>query len=418
MADNPAVPALPAKTKRSLFNRPKWAQAPPPDPESLSDKASAPNPDDVFSRSKQNYDAIRKDQEQKRKRKEEKARLKAEQEEARKLQDLTSSSIKRRKVTDDDYARFGVSRSSSKQPRSEIQEQDIGQDASSPSVQKHPAPSNDKVEETPLPPPCPCKPSPPLGAVVIDIDSDAEHAPIATTARPDDSDDEEFAELAAAARERQRQLQIGSTTDKTHRSPSLATNANSAAPASNPPDPVLKLLVTSRIPGTEPLLVYRKASQRLQEVREAWCKKQGFHQTMTDSVFLTYKMRKLHDITSCKSLGVEKARADDDMFMDNEEVRAGHDLNDKIALEAVTEEIFEQQKQARQAERARRAGRGPYPDPVLPPRPDSPDREELIKVILCAKGHADHKLKVKKVEYRRIFSVMHMHMSESRLTVK
>lgn len=408
MADNPAVPALTAKTKRSLFNRPKWAQAPPPDPESLPDKLSAPNPDDVFSRSKQNYDAIRKDQEQKRKRKEEKARLKAEQEEARKLQDLTSSSIKRRKVTDDDYARFGVSRSSSKQPRSDIQEQNIGQDASSPSVKKHSAPSNDKIQDIPRPSPCPGKPSPPMGAVVIDIDSESEHAPIATIAKPDDSDDEEFAELAAAARERQRQLQLGNIIDKTNRTPSLATNAFSSAHVPKPPDPVLRLLVTSQIPGTEPLLVYRKASQRLQEVREAWCKKQGFHQTMTDSVFLTYKMRKLHDITSCKSLGVEKVRADDDMFMDNDEVRAGHDLNDKIALEAVTEEIFEQQKQARQAERALRAGRGPYPDPVLPPRPDSPEREELIKVILCAKGHADHKLRVKKVEYLYIVIVMHM----------
>lgn len=70
-------------------------------------------------------------------------------------------------------------------------------------------------------------------------------------------------------------------------------------------DAVLQILVTSPIPGSRPLILARKISQRLRDVRLTWFMHQGLPEHMKDSIFLTWKGKRLFDVTSCRSLGVE-----------------------------------------------------------------------------------------------------------------
>ncbi|GKZ40163.1 hypothetical protein AbraIFM66950_002731, partial [Aspergillus brasiliensis] len=73
-----------------------------------------------------------------------------------------------------------------------------------------------------------------------------------------------------------------------------------------PKEPIVQILITSRIPNTRPLIVRRKMNQSLKDVRLAWCNRQHFNKEMQDSVFLTWKGKRLFDVTTCRSLGVHR----------------------------------------------------------------------------------------------------------------
>lgn len=70
-------------------------------------------------------------------------------------------------------------------------------------------------------------------------------------------------------------------------------------------DRIIQILITSNIENTVPLIVRRRMSQRLRDVRLAWCKRQDFDKDMTASVFLAWKGRRLFDVTTCRSLGIQ-----------------------------------------------------------------------------------------------------------------
>jgi Ubiquitin-2 like Rad60 SUMO-like len=74
-------------------------------------------------------------------------------------------------------------------------------------------------------------------------------------------------------------------------------------------------------------------SQRLRDVRVAWCKRQGFDNAMTGRVFLTWKGRRLFDVTTCKSLDIGSSTGSDWPADD-------HDSGLQIHVEAVTEELL------------------------------------------------------------------------------
>ncbi|EHA19255.1 hypothetical protein ASPNIDRAFT_188103 [Aspergillus niger ATCC 1015] len=67
---------------------------------------------------------------------------------------------------------------------------------------------------------------------------------------------------------------------------------------------IVQILITSKIPNTKPLIVRRKMNQPLKDVRLAWCNRQKFTKEMQDSVFLTWKGKRLFDVTTCRSLGI------------------------------------------------------------------------------------------------------------------
>ncbi|KAL0254757.1 hypothetical protein SLS55_009281 [Diplodia seriata] len=244
----------------------------------------------------------------------------------------------------------------------------------------------------------------PRSTVVVDLgdtDSDddaplpAETAPkLATrtvTADSDEEIDESDPEIREIIREtrrkqrlaRQRNASSGKSPikpgDRQMSSPGAVTDGS--MPRLTPaPDPPIQIFINSRIPDTRPLIVTRKLSQRLQEVRQAWCKKQGFDQEMTDSVFFTFKGRRLFDVATCRSLGLVvdafgRVHMKDSFDWDEDD--------SKVTIEAVTLEIFN--KDAKEAQRLRE------PEPEPEPEPDMEQEPRRTKIIIRTKDFGDAK---------------------------
>ena len=206
--------------------------------------------------------------------------------------------------------------------------------------------------------------------------------------KEDSSDsDAELAELAAKARERRRAKELGLKPP----SSDIKANASISSPASQPapsssPDPVIEILITSAIPNTKPLIVQRRQSQRLKEVRVAWCERQEFSSDFTESVFFTWRSRRLYDVTTCKNLQFSNSKKQMRDSFEHEEVTRVH-------LEACTEELLAAAKQAT-ATSAQKV------DGVSVKGGDDASAEaktEQIKVKVRALGFEDHKLIVKPV---------------------
>ncbi|TQB67883.1 hypothetical protein MPDQ_004422 [Monascus purpureus] len=106
----------------------------------------------------------------------------------------------------------------------------------------------------------------------------------------------------------------------------------------SPPQPVqedtaVQILITSEIENTKPLIIRRKISQCLKDVRLAWCKRQNVPEEMQSSVVLTWKGRRLFDVTTCKSLGIHMEH--------NRHTTPGIDNNDDSSLRVHMEAVLE-----------------------------------------------------------------------------
>ncbi|MCJ1477945.1 hypothetical protein MMC13_006620 [Lambiella insularis] len=214
--------------------------------------------------------------------------------------------------------------------------------------------------------------------------------------------DEEFPELARKAREKARtkRLQedfgIRATPD-----PPLSTIVAdldvlpppNQRPVSPPPlpDPVVSLLITSRLPGTAPLLVHRKLSQRLKEVRLAWCDRQEFTREYAQDVILTWRGKRLFDVTSCKSLGIG-VDADGNIVLKGEKDIFGEE-DRKIHIEAMTEEMLAAQKKTKERERDEQARKDD--EEASESLLEKPKPEVQVRLILKAKDLEEFKLIVK-----------------------
>ena len=255
-------------------------------------------------------------------------------------------------------------------------------------------------------------------AQIIDLESDSGQTPGAETAivqghtdedvrapspitlpETEPAADEEFPELARRARERARNKRL----EKGLFSPSLAnevkhTGASGEAErndkeASDSPtvhDPTLEILITSSIEHTQPLIVSRKLSQRLKDVRLAWTQRQGFTPELADAVFLTWRGKRLFDVMSCKSLGLS---------VNSSGVIRGHENplgeeGGRLHMEAMTLEILEARKRAKEdADRSEEQARNTFTE--------SPAKVEAqVKIILVGKDHDDFRLRVKSVRSR------------------
>jgi hypothetical protein len=150
-------------------------------------------------------------------------------------------------------------------------------------------------------------------------------------------------------------------------------------------DPVVQIMITSEIANTKPLLVHRKMSQRLRDVRLAWCNRQNFEPHIQASIYLTWKGRRLFDVTTCRSLGIETGKnsaaipgIDDDSFADQKELR--------VHMEAVTDLPLPVNQQITS------------PDDDNPPtKSQSPedDQGEPMKLILRSPGYDDFRIKAR-----------------------
>ncbi|GAB7359305.1 hypothetical protein MBLNU230_g5957t1 [Neophaeotheca triangularis] len=238
------------------------------------------------------------------------------------------------------------------------------------------------------------QPQPPV--VELDDSDDDQAAPGGTAsasvpapAEPEDEEsDEEFAALARQARERHRQQQLGTAKSAT---PDVGT-AQSPAAGEPPPDPIITILITSRIPGTKPLMVHRRYTQRLKEIRTVWCDKQGFSAEFAKDVFLTHRLRRLWDVTTCKSLGLG-INDSGQVYLKGDEGKEGVD---KVHLEAMTNDYLAQAS----AEEARKKRAGDLEEPGEQTEPGAESKKtggekQYVRIILKAKGKEDFKLKVK-----------------------
>ena len=214
--------------------------------------------------------------------------------------------------------------------------------------------------------------------------------------------DEEFPELARQAREkaRRKRLQEDISITSTPDPPLISESKTSDHPVSvhvpTPPppplpEPAISILITSRISNTLPLIVNRRLSQRLKEVRVTWCQRQNFTSDFSSTVVLTWRGKRLFDVTSCKSLGIG-VDADGNIVTKGEKDILGEE-NRQIHMEAMTEEMFEDRRKAKVED----MGSTSQVQEVEEPMEERPQQEEQVKIILKAKGFPDFKLIVKPV---------------------
>ncbi|EER24719.1 hypothetical protein D8B26_006905 [Coccidioides posadasii str. Silveira] len=224
--------------------------------------------------------------------------------------------------------------------------------------------------------------------------------PVSETSNDESLSEEEFPELARKARERARQhVAPSSGHAPTMQKPDLHKprnefNAESPDPIVPGPhcktgeaplcDPVVHILITSSIENTKPLLVRRRLSQNLGDVRKAWCNKQAFSPKLAFSIFLTWKGRRVFDVTTCQSLGIRAPAASDSSFFANS--FSNDDGILRIHMEATTQELVEMQKRQgymslHQAERSSIAR--------------EEITEQVIRITLRTPSSEDFKLKVR-----------------------
>ncbi len=206
--------------------------------------------------------------------------------------------------------------------------------------------------------------------------------------------DDEFPELKKKARERA-EKQLDKDKDLPASTSYIAENKNQYSQSSlhgvsSLSDPIVQILITSSIPNTTPLIVFRKLSQRLKDVRLAWTDRQRLSGDTSQHVFLTWRGKRLFDVTTCKSLGIAvdtKGRilAKDDVLGDEE---------GRIHMEAMTHDILDHRRRAK-TEAAAKSENGIR---ALDTQKQAQQRDEnQIRIILKAKGFEDLKLKVKAV---------------------
>lgn len=447
----------------SLFKRPSWAQknsakseTPDPTTTTATTTTTNPPPANLFSRS-ENFDNVVAERERKKREKASKKKVKDEKKAAGGARDGGGSrrSLSDIQLDDDDSSspepksgkRRRISNQEDEQDTSALGSRRVGGDGGGGRTRKAASPVTAALEDERQIShrydriPAPAKPATTRATrrtepAVITLDSgdDSEDdlgqvpsptqqsfdsPPRQTTAQTtssaynrleeDDSEsDPELAQIRRTVRENAR-LQEEAEAERMNASTrSFGGNdyADAYSAAALPHDPKIQILVTSPIPNTTPLIVSRKLSQRLQEVKDAWYSRQTLDMPK-QSIFFTFRLRKLYDVTTGKSLGIKvdgagKIIPDDRSYLDEDETGIGGQHEGKVHLEAMTEDLLRKMKEERRNGRTgssamhNRAGTerlGAEGTPVA----DGGAEETVLKINLKAKGFKDVKLKVKPV---------------------
>ena len=221
------------------------------------------------------------------------------------------------------------------------------------------------------------------------------------TREPDEESesDEELAELKRRARlnRREREFYARPFGDSTTQARSSGVDAQDTGDnrLPTPPDePIVQLFITSPIPNTTHLIVRRKLLQTLGDVRKAWCKRQGWPEESWSDIFFIHRTRRLYNVNTCATIGLE-VDAFGNLTMKGAEGKEGVE---KVHLQAVTQEIFNEILAEKDRVEKQRSGELPLEeledagaaDEALKPEP-------VVRVTLVAKGQEDLKLKLKPV---------------------
>lgn len=133
---------------------------------------------------------------------------------------------------------------------------------------------------------------------------------------------------------------------ETPASPSLSNSPKIMVPSSEitsrtPPtheDVTVEILITSRLEHTTPLIVQRRMSQSLKDVRLAWCDHQHLPKEIRPTVYLTWRGKRLFDVTTCRSLGIDTGRFSVDGCMQYGDGKV------RVHMEAITDGLLTLEK--------------------------------------------------------------------------
>ena len=209
--------------------------------------------------------------------------------------------------------------------------------------------------------------------------------------------DDEFTDLARQAREIARRkrleldlLQIEEIPIAKHRKVDLPYSAPPHSPRATvaKSDSTIQILITSSIEHTRPLIITRKLSQRLKDVRIAWIQYQIPHHEALDRAFLTWRGTRLFDVTSCQSLVTV---SENGSIISKGEILGIEEA--RLHMVAMTPEIYDTYKKSKDSQPPQEQSAD---ECVSLPEP-RPKNEPQIRIILRAKGLSDFKLIVKPV---------------------
>lgn len=390
-----------ALQKRSLFNKPSWSR-----PQALS------NDSDLFHRSSQSYADLVGEAERARKRK------LARKHRGKVRQSMTGERAGKRRRTseegDDEDDDEGSDESSSHSSRKEIKinstqpEDDHATPHMSPRkptespksllrrYEAKAAASKIGQEQR----------QKPKVSDIIDLEDEQDssalsgqestwNSAVVKFAAPDEDDqpvsDEEFPELARQAREKARRKRLEEDVVSITPNPRDGqTSLPQPMPPTSLPDPIIQILITSDINNTTPLIVSRRLSQRMKDVRLAWVKRQNFTAGFTDTVCLTWRGKRVFDVTTCKSLGITVDA------VGRISTRGGSWEGDKgqVHIEAMTTQMLEAYKESKRNEASSQDDYTAQEAASL-----VQDHEAQVRIILKAKGLDDFKLQVRPVRH-------------------
>ena len=405
-----AVPASSAIPKRSLFNKPSWSR-----PENLK------SPADLFHRANHTYVDIAAEAERKRK-----VKL-ARRERQRVLEEGGGEPIRKRRCVsdesqdDDDYSSSGDGSKAAKE------KEDLAVQATSVKTKRsssgEPKPSHQSlstryIEAFTAPKTTDKDGLHQLEIIDLEIEEnefgpspaevDNDNVPV-VTCRPSEppgrdneaASDEEFPELARKAREKARRKRLEAEMEHVYPDPAPLSSGDMYSRSSRsihqiapqpPPDPIVEILITSRIENTESLRVKRKISQRLKDVRVTWCLKQGFAQDFMSNVVLTWRGKRLFDVTTCKSLGIAVDQDGNVLTKGQKDIVGDEDR--QVHMEAMTEGMLENDKKGKGYMVGGDEPQDHENDEEIVARQK---QEPQVKIILKTKGFKDLKLIVQSV---------------------
>ena len=205
------------------------------------------------------------------------------------------------------------------------------------------------------------------------------------------------AEINARAKKRQEELAKQNARHSDSPSFEFPTTPTKNLAGEKPPDAQVQLLVTSEMENTNPLIVKVRTSQTLARPRQAWCQRQGFDETLTQDVFLTWRDHRVYDSTTVARLGVSVDPMGFVTVQGDNTVYTEDDVP-KIHLQAWTADLYSQYQREKAAEQKQylKSVSAPteFPEDVREEEGKGKEGgEKKIALVLRAKGLPDWKVK-------------------------
>lgn len=398
--------------KPSLFNRPAWAAKSTP----ASDVADKP----VFGQHRV-YDEIIAEEARKREARETRRKAKAEKTAAKLQNEVEEPVTKKRRLTDEAPDEPGDSDTGLSSPSSPRR------DTPEPLTEKRltrRAPNKEDKLLTGLDDPQRHSVTTPKKPTVISLDDDndsiddsqdaynanaqntpSQKTPLQQAVKPpapppppplDEDEDPFIRELQRKAREKARRQELernrpiqstSPTRAGSARSPSFEYGPNSprspvstkagATPDSSggsvQPEPNVAILIKTHIPGTKDLVVNRHASQSLLHVKNYWCARHKLEPSFAQQVFFTWRGTRLYNSSTMTSL-INILKKEQGIPLSSDEDPS----NGRIQVDAVTQEILQEQQKAREA--AQQAAERSHEEEQPPP---TPKKEGIILLLKC-----------------------------------